>query len=481
MRVFQTSYKDRNGKRRTASRWYVETKDHLGIVRRIPAFTDKRASESFGRQVESLVALRIQGEQLDSGLIRWLEGLPAKARERLATIGLLEPHRVASAKTLKAHQADYEQSLRDSDTTPAYVKKTVNRVTAVFDGIGAKFLSDVKAPAVSRYLAARRADGLSNKSSNHYLAAVKAFMNWMVKERRVSENPIAHLSALNTKTDRRHVRRPLEPDEIRRLLAVARGGSERYGMTGEERFWLYRLAIETGVRSNELRQLTRADFDLDGPEPSVTIRAAIAKNRSEATIPLRPDTANELQVFLGHKLPSASVFTMPRPEVVVIMLRTDLAAAGISYIDDTGRVCDFHSLRSTFASLLLRSGVDVRTAKDLMRHSTIAMTADVYACTMRGSQADAVQRLPDLSCTDSEQFRATGTENVLASCLARECTDPRKTVRHDAENRPEPDTSQTLAPTGTYGACERTKTKDGASRTPPFAPPPRGIEPLLPA
>jgi hypothetical protein len=62
--------------------------------------------------------------------------------------------------------------------------------------------------------------------------------------------------------------------------------------------------------------------------------------------------------------------------------------------DQPERVADFHSLRKSFAMMLLRSGVDVRTAKDLMRPSTIAMTADVYAVSVRGSLGEAVASLP---------------------------------------------------------------------------------------
>lgn len=321
----------------------------------------------------------------------------------------------------REHLGDYEQSLHDTGATPAYVQKTINRVTAILDGAGVTFLSDLSAVAVSRYLAERRANGtLSVKSSNHYLAAVKGLANWLVKERRALENPLAHLSAMNAEKDRKHVRRPLEPDELLRLLTATRSGPERYGMTGEERYWLYRVPVEAGLRSNELRSLTRSSFELDGSEPVVVIEAVAAKNGRAATLPLRPDTAAELRGFLANKLPVATVFPMPRPETVVVMLRADLEAEGIPYRDDVGRVVDFHALRVTFASLLLRAGVDVRTAKDLMRHSTIAMTADVYACTMRGSQSDAVKRLPDLSAPDRQIARATGTDDAdsdLALCL----------------------------------------------------------------
>lgn len=74
-RVFQTTYKDRNGERRTAARWYCEIRDAQGVVRRLPAFTDKRASEELGRKLDRLVSLRISGEQPNAAMSRWLETL----------------------------------------------------------------------------------------------------------------------------------------------------------------------------------------------------------------------------------------------------------------------------------------------------------------------------------------------------------------------------------------------------------------------
>ncbi|MCH8914117.1 MAG: tyrosine-type recombinase/integrase [Planctomycetes bacterium] len=174
---------------------------------------------------------------------------------------------------------------------------------------------------------------------------------------------------------------------------------------------------------------------------------------------------------------------MPRPEYVVVMLRGDLEAASIPYRDDSGRVTDFHSLRGTFASLLLRAGVDVRTAKDLMRHSTIAMTADVYACTMRGSQNEAVKRLPSLATAGREKARATGTydvNNVLPDCLpdlhAATCIP----LHRVASSVLSGDTSDNPINTGVFDESRCVAMQENAARPNPQKPPPRGIEPLLP-
>ncbi len=51
MRVFKQKYKARNGKTRDSTKWYVEIKDHNETVRRIPGFTDKKATDEFGREV----------------------------------------------------------------------------------------------------------------------------------------------------------------------------------------------------------------------------------------------------------------------------------------------------------------------------------------------------------------------------------------------------------------------------------------------
>jgi len=505
VRVFQSSYRDRTGKKRTTRTWYAELRDHRGRLRRLSAFVDKRASEEVGRKLERLVSLRSANERPDATLTRFLENLPAKLRRQLARIDLLDGSSVAATKPLREHVENYERALTDGGATPQYVQKTVNRVKAILDGTGAVFLSELTGGAVSRFLAERRANGLAVKTSNHYLAAVKSFGNWLVRDRRVSEHPLIHLSAMNSRADRRHVRRPLEIDELRRLLTAARSGPELHGMTGDERYWLYRLAVETGLRSNELRNLTRSSFALAGSDPTVTIEAGAAKNRKAATLPLRPDTASELRALLANKLPSAGVFRMPRPETIVSLIRRDLANARaawiaeaatdaererrigstiLSYRDDDGRVADFHALRVTFASQLLGSGVDVRTAKELMRHATINMTADVYACTLRGSLSEAVKRLPDLSTPQTEQLRATGTENadsVLALCLALRGAIHNIVVQQPAIRTADDSDSQPLAMTGTYGDCGRMKMNGDALRTTCEKAPPRGFEPLLPA
>ncbi len=361
--------------------------------------------------------------------------------------GLLDARAVGTSTPLVQHLTAYKQALLDGvaspmqkgPATPKHAETVLKRVQTPLDVIGARFLSDVRAEDVGRYLAKRRTqqpanpkerERLSVQTSNHWLTNAKSFFNWLVRAKRAPENPLASVHNMQvTPKTRKFVRRALEHDEGARLLDAARRGPVRYDVTGEERYWLYRLALETGLRSSELRALTRRNLELAGRELYVWLPSDDTKNRRGAELPLRPGTVAELRVFLDGKHDAAPVFpNMPADYDMADMLRGDLEAAGIPFEIDSGRV-DFHSLRVTCLSWLADAGTSLRTLQEFARRSTPTLTMNVYARTLRGSLADAARRLPDLSGPARQKARATGTYNVRptaeanAGCeIAPDCT-----------------------------------------------------------
>ncbi|MCX5670882.1 MAG: hypothetical protein NTU94_06125 [Planctomycetota bacterium] len=55
---------------------------------------------------------------------------------------------------------------------------------------------------------------------------------------------------------------------------------------------------------------------------------------------------------------------------------------------------DFHALRHTYISRLVRSGAAPAVAKSLARHSTIVLTMDHYTHTLIEDARAALDRLP---------------------------------------------------------------------------------------
>ncbi len=386
-----------------------------------------------GRNIVKMVDYhKGSGGQSDPALTLWLSGLPMTIREKLAAIGLLDRTRMVSMKTLAEHLDDFKAALAAKDGTDRHVELVTTRAKRIVRECGFKHYGDISASKVATYLAGLRGDakekrGISAQTSNFYLNALKQFCRWMVKDRRAFDTPIDHLDCLNVRLDRRHDRRALTTDELKRLLCAAREGRDRFGVSGEERALCYWLAVETGLRSGEIRSLTRASFVLDGDSPSVTVAAGYSKRRREDTLPLREDLTAALRAFLASRMPQAPAFRISGKHHVSKLLRFDLEAAGIIYRDDAGRVADFHSLRHTFISNLANGGVHPKTAQLLARHSTISLTMDRYTHSLVGEQSTALAVLPDLSQPSVYEVRATGTggengpemgKSVLASCLA---------------------------------------------------------------
>ncbi len=102
------------------------------------------------------------------------------------------------------------------------------------------------------------------------------------------------------------------------------------------------------------------------------------------------------------------------------MIRRDLAAAGIDYRDASGRVADFHALRATFITLIVRGGASVKTAQSLARHSSPILTIGTYANVALHDQTAALDALPALDAPtprpESATLAATGTDPVTPDC-----------------------------------------------------------------
>jgi len=252
------------------------------------------------------------------------------------------------------------------------------------------------------------------QTCNHYLRAIKQFSRWLWRDGRLREDTLAHLSGYNVKLDRRHDRRALTDDEVTRLIEAAERGPKVGGMTGPERATLYRVALGTGFRANEIRSLMPESFDLNADPPTVTVEAGYSKRRRCDEQPIRTDLAELLRAYLTDKPKNKAAFRLPdKPGKT---LRVDLDTAGIPYRDGAGCVVDFHALRHTFISNIVRSGAGVKVCQELARHSDPKLTLGVYTHLQVADKTKALDGLPSIRTDkpDRETARATGTYDVAA-------------------------------------------------------------------
>jgi len=164
------------------------------------------------------------------------------------------------------------------------------------------------------------------------------------------------------------------------------------------------------------------------------MQAAYSKHRRRDVQPIRRDLADLLGPWLETKPQGRPVFES-MPDKTAKMMRKDLAEAKtkwvmevkspetqkarldssfLAYRDSGGRVADFHALRHTYVSRLVRSGANVKVAQTLARHSTPTLTLGRYAHVEILDQTKALAALPSIDPVPAqrEAARATGTDGA---------------------------------------------------------------------
>ena len=205
--------------------------------------------------------------------------------------------------------------------------------------------------------------------------------------------------------------RALTNQEALRLFEAARG-------TRWEN--LYVVAVRTGLRQGELLGLKWADLNLDVSPAVLTLRRSLAEKSgggfyftptkrkrgrrklallTEAVEALRRQKVRQAEEkkAMGERwqenglvFPSSIGTPMNRHNLFLRYFKPLLKKAGLPDIT-------FHDLRHSFATIMLFEwGVTPRTVQEMMGHSSIKITMDIYSHVMPNHQADEIRRLERL-------------------------------------------------------------------------------------
>lgn len=369
--------------------------------------TDRRDAERIISKLVSQAALRTSGV-----IDPQLEGILQQAQ-----------------RTIESHLSDYEAKLNAGRRNPRYVATALHHVREIATHRGWSLASDLSAEGVNHYAADMKTQGLSGRTIHAHITSVKGFSKWLSVHGKLPRDPLASVVKPSPKTDRRRIRRALSLEEWDWLRFTTETNEARFGMSGADRVLLYATAIQTGLRSSELRSLTRGDLFMDSDQPHIRCRAGSTKNGKSAKQHVLADLAQALKKHVESKTPQAAAFTMPRDWEVADMLRADLADARnawmnaakadpkeyakrqqsdfLSPTDHRGEVLDFHSLRHTTATWLAASGAQPKAIQAIMRHSDITTTMNTYGHLLPGQEADTVARLPVMIPSVPEPLQLT--------------------------------------------------------------------------
>lgn len=411
MRLFKPKYKNKKGKWKEVKKYWVEVVDkrerRFRKVLRLPAFEGKGLSQKLGEKIQDLLNHAAMNE-LNPDLIGWFQDrAPIKLQERLEAIGLLPKKQAEVDKPLLDYLPDFkkavfEQSKRDKkkkiSTADTSARTVTARVRKLIAGCEFKTWKDVTEQAVNEYIESRP-NGMSQQTAHFYVQALRRFAKWMFKRGHTNQ-----LLEINSVGASKNYRRCFEPDEFEALLEAARIGPERYGLTGYQRYVLYLLACETGLRRGELRALTVASVDLKNSCVFVKGGAdGATKNKNDAVQFFTPETGRLLAEYIRGKMPNVQLF--PIHDKSGKMVRQDCEAAGVETENHKGKI-QFHCLRNTCGSYLAAHGVEPNTVKEIMRHQDIRLTMDRYVRELDGATKQAMNKMPRFAVRKAKEKSA---------------------------------------------------------------------------
>ncbi len=200
------------------------------------------------------------------------------------------------------------------------------------------------------------------------LAAFKSFFRYLKKEERIEENPTESLEA------------PSIPKEPPQILTVEQIDSlfkqvDVRTVVGQRDLAMLHMLYATGMRASELVSLQVDDFDKE--QATVTCPGRNAQTRRERTLPLPPLVVETTMQYLTKARPrlarhseERALFLNHHGERLTrqgfwLIIKGYARQVGISEITP-------HMLRHSFAMLMIRGGMELRSVQELLGHAHIS-------------------------------------------------------------------------------------------------------------
>lgn len=224
-------------------------------------------------------------------------------------------------------------------------------------------LSRISTGDIRAFLAERRNDGLTNRSTARELSAIRAFLRFVL-------GADAAIPAIRGPRVRTGLPRPVAPDDV---IALARNISDsaRNDWTGARDWAVLLLLYGCGLRVGEAMGLT-ADILPMGP----TLRVTGKRNRMRI-IPVLPQVKQAIDDYVAlcpwPMEKGQPLFWGSRggPLSAAIIRRAVQGARNRLGLSERTTP---HALRHSFATHLLAGGADLRSLQELLGHASLSST-----------------------------------------------------------------------------------------------------------
>lgn len=241
----------------------------------------------------------------------------------------------------------------------------------------------------------------TNSQLENINKVIKVFFNWCIDNNYTFSNPSTKISLKGSKSDKiiknNKTVEILSEDEIKTIKTYIKN---------TEFELLILLDLATGLRLGELLALDWNCIDLD--------KKYLKVERSVKEVYIYDnETTKHIETIFQAPKTKQSIRSVSIPENIIKMLEKESKKEGLLFHDIDNKAlkgknvayqwkkilkqCNiphkkFHAIRHTYASMLLKNGVDIETVAELMGHSAISIT-QIYLHSSNSQKFESVNKI----------------------------------------------------------------------------------------
>jgi len=273
-------------------------------------------------------------------------------------------------KVAKQQVEDFLQQLkvekRASEHTVKSYQRDLKRLIVFCEQQAITLWGDLDLVLVRKHIAERHRLGLSSKSLQRELSAIRSFYSFLMKKGQVSANPAQQVKAPKQS---RKLPKTLDIDQVSALLDAGTGSVLEIRDVA-----MFELFYSSGLRLHELSSLNLNDIDLHDRQ----VEVAHGKGGKSRVLPMGKSACKAIQTWLKVRPPLEDInenalFTSAKgrrlgDRSIQLRLKQWCIKKGIP------ESVHPHMLRHSFATHLLEASQDLRSVQELLGHENISTT-----------------------------------------------------------------------------------------------------------
>ena len=229
-------------------------------------------------------------------------------------------------------------------------------------------LNEIKPAFIRTWLASLKESGISSKTINRKISALKSFFKFNLKQGLISQSPMDTI--ISPKASKK-LPQFVDKEDINTLFTHVEFAEDWNGRTEK---LILQILYNTGIRKSELISLQQRHIDVVNNAIKV-----LGKGSKERIIPVSKEFTDILQKYISDKMLNPVISKTDLlivnekgnkldPKYVYNVAKKYLSL--VTTIEKKGP----HIFRHSFATHLTNNGADLNAVKELLGHSSLAAT-----------------------------------------------------------------------------------------------------------